>query len=125
MKAVQSFAEDQEAIVQALLAAGTSVDIGCGATQVQSRSSGATALHYALETYGSEATLQQLLEADADVDKAVLDGSTPLMMAAQEGHVAVVRLLQQAATADVRLTTDDLTMLDIVAHHGCREPAAW
>lgn len=124
MKAVQSFAEDQEAIVQALLAACTTVDIGCGATQVQSRSS-TTALHYALETHGSEATLQQLLDADADVDKAVLDGSTPLMMAAQEGHVAVVRLLQQAATADVRLTTDDLTMLDIVAHHGCREPAAW
>ena len=47
-----------------------------------------------------------LIEAGADVNKAMNDGATPLFMAAQWGHEAVVRALIEAS-ADVNKATDD------------------
>jgi ankyrin repeat protein len=42
-----------------------------------------------------------LLEQGADIDKAMDDGATPLIMASQEGHVEVVSmLLEQGADID-------------------------
>ena len=44
--------------------------------------------------------MRALIEAGADVNKAMDDGATPLYVAAQEGHEAVVRALIEAG-ADV------------------------
>jgi ankyrin repeat protein len=58
-------------------------------------------------------------ELGADVNKAGHDGGTPLFIAVQEGHLAVVRCLVDELGADVNLTMDDGgTPLHIAAQHG-------
>ena len=40
--------------------------------------------------------MKALIDACADIDKAMIDGQTPLFVAAYTGHVEVVRLLVRA-----------------------------
>ena len=50
--------------------------------------------------------LRALIEAGADVNKAMDNGATPLYMAAQNGHEAVVRALIEFG-ADVNKARDN------------------
>jgi ankyrin repeat protein len=43
--------------------------------------------------------VRALIEADADVSKADDNGLTPLFMAAQNGHAAIVQILGDAGAA--------------------------
>ena len=54
--------------------------------------------------------VRRLLEAKADMDKAMQDGATPLYIAAQKGRLEVARLLQ--ANADMDKATQDGVTLD-------------
>jgi ankyrin repeat protein len=56
--------------------------------------------------FGHEVVLRALIEADADINKATNDGSTPLIKAAEKGHKAVVRALIEA-DVDVNKAKDD------------------
>ena len=51
-------------------------------------------------------------EAQADVDKALTDGCTPLFIACQKGHLDIVCFLVEEAQADVeKAMTDGCTPL--------------
>ena len=50
--------------------------------------------------------MRALFEAGADVNKAADDGETPLYVAAEVGHDAIVQVLIQAG-ADINMATDD------------------
>ena len=62
-------------------------------------------------------------EGKADVDKVDDKGCTPLIMAAQNGHMEVVRFLVEEGKADVdKATTDDgSTPLLLAAQKGHTE----
>lgn len=78
---------DHGEVVEALLQAGAQVD-----------QDGWTALHYAAFE-GRDALFDRLLEAGADVNARAPNLSTPLMLAARNGHMGVVRrLLGNAGT---------------------------
>ena len=52
--------------------------------------------------------VELLLKADGvDVNKGIEDGTTPLYIAAQEGHASVVELLLKADGVDVNKATED------------------
>jgi ankyrin repeat protein len=61
--------------------------------------------------------LKQLLRAGAIIDKPTLDGSTPLMVSAEEGFVAVVVALIEAG-ASVTLDRSGITALYLAAGQG-------
>ena len=62
--------------------------------------------------------MRALMELGAEVNKAKDNGVTPLCVAAQQGHEAVVRALIEAG-ADVNKATDDgVTPLSIAAQNG-------
>jgi hypothetical protein len=67
---------------------------------------------------GHVPVVQALLQAGADVDKAMDSGCTPLYIASQKGHVPVVQALLQAG-ADVDKARDDgTTPLCIASQNG-------
>ena len=67
--------------------------------------------------YGGQLkVLQWLLENGCPVDEAVDDDSTPLYLAAQNGHGAVVRAPIQAGADVDKASNDGLTLLYIVAY---------
>ena len=60
-----------------------------------------------------------LIEAGADVDKARDDGTTPLLMAAQEGRVEAVRVLLEQGSADMnKANNNSQTPINIAAFMG-------
>ncbi|GAB1318061.1 Ankyrin repeat and FYVE domain-containing protein 1 [Madurella fahalii] len=59
----------------------------------QTAAAGTIDLQHAAEN-GVEAIIQRLLDNDADVEAKDNEGLTPLHIAAEKGHKAVVRLLQ-------------------------------
>ena len=76
-------------------------------------------LHIAAEI-GHEAIVRALIEAGADVNKAINNdiGVTPLHVAAHNGHETVVRALIEAG-ADVNQTSNECaTPLYVAAHEG-------
>jgi hypothetical protein len=58
--------------------------------------------------------MQALIEAGADINKAYDDGVTPLLIAAHEGHVAMVRALIEVG-ADVNRAADNGWSLEVQA----------
>jgi ankyrin repeat protein len=64
--------------------------------------------------------VERLIATGAGVDKAMTDnGSTPLFVAAQNGHLPVVeRLIAAGADVDKARTTDGTTPLFMAAHKG-------
>ena len=67
---------------------------------------GGITLLYSAARDGHEAVVRLLIEAGADVNKAVADGVTSLYVAAQNGHEAVVLALIQAG-GDVNKAADN------------------
>jgi ankyrin repeat protein len=51
---------------------------------------------------GHEASVRALIELGADVSKAENNGVTPLSVAAQEGHTAIVQILRDAVLVQMR-----------------------
>ena len=51
---------------------------------------------------GHEAMVRALIELGADVNKAADNGWTPLAIAAQEGHTAIVQFLRDAALVQIQ-----------------------
>ena len=64
--------------------------------------------------------MEKLIAAGADVNKARTDdGSTPLLMAAENGHTSTVeKLIAAGADVDKATTTDGVTPLLIAATGG-------
>ena len=60
---------------------------------------------------GHVETVQLLLSAGADKDKADNDGKTPLIRAAGEGHIETVRLLLSAGADKDKADSDGKTPL--------------
>ena len=80
-------------------------------------------LHIAAQN-GQVAMVWALIESVADVNKAMNDGTTPLIIAAQTGHEAVVRALIEAG-ADVNKADDEgMTPLFFAAQMGY-EAVVW
>lgn len=67
---------------------------------------------------GNTSMARVLLDAGAEVDRAMPEGWTALMWAAQQGHTTTVReLLQTGAKVDVM--SNDCTALIVAAQNGC------
>lgn len=96
----------QAEVIGALLAAGASLDAPAPGT------GGRTALHLAAEAGQLEA-VRLLCDAGAVVNKQDIVGSTPLLLAAYEGHTEVVRelVLKRAAAVDSARPEDGSTPL--------------
>ena len=62
--------------------------------------------------------MRALLDAGADKDHAANDGCTPLYIAAQNGHDAVVRTLLDAGADNDLATNDGATPLFMAAQEG-------
>ncbi|GIY04493.1 uncharacterized protein CDAR_252901 [Caerostris darwini] len=72
---------------------------------------------------GCERAVDDLLEAGESVNERILDGSTPLMIAVDKGHVTIVQKLLKMG-ADMRLTQNDgHTILTIAVERGFVEYA--
>jgi ankyrin repeat protein len=81
------------------------------ARKVEVNRPGWTALHYAAAS-GSNDIVQLLLDRSAAIDARSPNKTTPLMMAAQGGHILTVKLLLEAG-ADAMLKNDaNLTAID-------------
>ena len=65
---------------------------------------------------GHEAMVRALIEAGADVNKAMNDAVTPLIIAAQNGHEAVVRALIEAGADVNKVWGNGVTPLLVAAH---------
>ena len=61
--------------------------------------------------------MRALIELGADINKADDDGATPLYIATEKGHEAVVRALIEAG-ADVGVAAPDETPLFIATYEG-------
>ncbi|OLQ10590.1 Sodium-driven chloride bicarbonate exchanger [Symbiodinium microadriaticum] len=73
--------------------------------------------------HGQTEVARLLVEANADKDKATLDGTTPLFIAAQEGQLEVVRLLLEGKADMDKATRRGTAPLFIAAQKGQLEVA--
>ena len=67
---------------------------------------------------GDAAQVLALLEAGADINKALHDGRTPLFMAAEQGHEAAVLALVRAGAELDLARYDGFTAFFAAVHHG-------
>ena len=74
-------------------------------------------LHIATEA-GHEAIVRTLIDAIADVNKAMDNGMTPLYAPAQDGHETIVRALIEAGADVIQAKGDDATPLLMAAQRG-------
>ena len=63
----------------------------------------------------NEGVVKRLLEAGATVDQAREDGKTPLMMAVEKGHKAVVRVLEENGADWKKLIYMDTPLIILIA----------
>ena len=120
-----SFCESSKAQVEALLDAAESGRAAAVESLLQRPQdpdlccdwSMLTAL-FAASKNGHLEVVRLLLQANADKDKAIFDGSTPLYKAAENGHWEVARLLLEASADKDKATHDGATPLYIAAETG-------
>lgn len=67
---------------------------------------------------GHHSSVQALIAANADVNKATLHGATPLFIAAQNGHLSCVQTLIAANAKVNQATSSGITPLYIAAQNG-------
>ncbi|MDF1655227.1 MAG: ankyrin repeat domain-containing protein [Coxiellaceae bacterium] len=103
-------------------AVNTFIADGVDVNQVGSRT-GATPLYIAAQE-GHADVVGQLLAADADVERAFINGSTALFIAAQQGHEEVVALLLLAKADFNQAREDDVTPLSKAAENGYADVVA-
>mmetsp|Transcript_40946 Transcript_40946/g.91581 ORF Transcript_40946/g.91581 Transcript_40946/m.91581 type:complete len:258 (+) Transcript_40946:40-813(+) len=85
---------------------------------------GRTALISAAQA-GAVECARMLLEARADVDKAMHDGTTPLLIAAEQGQVEVVKLLLESGADREKADMAGATPVGVAAHRGHAEVLSW
>ena len=82
---------------------------------------GVTALFYAARN-NLTGIVEQLVRRGANVNQAVITGTTPLCSAAKRGHLQVVRILLQAPAIAVDQATDDgVTPVAIASQEGHKD----
>jgi cytohesin len=68
---------------------------------------------------GNEAMVRALIEAGADINKALLDGGeTPLFIAAHQGHEAAVRAMIELGADVSKAENNGVTPLSVAAQEG-------
>jgi ribosomal protein L32 len=114
MKEVMTYLADEGGKKRKAAAKASRVRRACRRAHVRKKD---TALQRAAHS-GHYHTVKRLIDAGADVNKALDNGATPLFIAAQQGHVEIVRALIDAG-ADVNKALDDgATPLFIAAQQG-------
>ena len=70
------------------------------------------------DAHGHLEVTRLLLEANADKDKAMNDGATPLFVAAQDAQLEVARLLLEASADKDKAMNNGATPLFVAAQNG-------
>lgn len=118
-------AKDESALMMAALKGDLNLARRLIARQAEVNKTGWTPLHYAATHAGNVSVdmVRLMLEHHAYIDAESPNGSTPLMMAAQYGQPAVVKLLLEEGADPLLKNQRGLTAIDFAQRAGRAESA--